>query len=231
MALAGISAAVALLLVWLSVLVRFSTIAFYVAAGCALMVPLSKKYYASSVFAYVASAALAFVIAGDIVTVAGYVIYFGPMSIALAIMYDKRVKWYVAYPIKILYMNGALALMYFVLGTIMIDSSLMGEIPYWAVAVVGTAGLLLIDLIMQMVYKFIMPKVSRVIRLRDGEDKAPIANEKTEDDDEPSDHPFFDEEEKLDGVRFDRTEGKKKEKNAEKEKEPSAKERDDDNTD
>ena len=39
LALAGISAAIALLFVWLSVLVRFSTVAFYVAASVAIMVP------------------------------------------------------------------------------------------------------------------------------------------------------------------------------------------------
>ena len=80
-ALAGISAAVALLMVWLGVVVKFSTVAFFIAAAVALMVPLSQKYYISSVLAYVVSAGLSFLVAGDVFSVMGYVVYFGPMAI------------------------------------------------------------------------------------------------------------------------------------------------------
>ncbi|MEG2450208.1 MAG: hypothetical protein RSB09_00590 [Clostridia bacterium] len=162
-ALAGISAAVALLLVWLGVVIRFSTIAFFVAAGIALMVPISKKYYLSAFFAYIASSALAFAIVGDIVAIVGYVAYFGPMSIFTAIIYDKKIKWYFAYPFKVLYINGALALMYFVCGTIMIDSKIIETLNYAIIAVVGTIALLVVDIVMQMVYKYIVPRVSRAI--------------------------------------------------------------------
>ena len=51
LALAGISAALALLFVWLGVVTRYVTIAFYAAAGLAVNVPLCKKYYASGIFA------------------------------------------------------------------------------------------------------------------------------------------------------------------------------------
>ncbi len=42
-ALAGICAALSLLLVWLSVVIRYSTIAFYVAAGIVLMIPMTQR--------------------------------------------------------------------------------------------------------------------------------------------------------------------------------------------
>ena len=115
-ALAGISAAVALLMVWLGVVVRFSTIAFFIAASVALMVPLSQKYYLSSVLAYVVSAGLSFAVAGDVFSVMGYVVYFGPMAIISGIMLnhsDKINRW-VQLIVKIVYINGALALLYFV---------------------------------------------------------------------------------------------------------------------
>ena len=57
-ALAGISAAVALLMVWLGVVVRFSTVAFFIAASIAVMVPASQKYYFSSSLALDAVGAL-----------------------------------------------------------------------------------------------------------------------------------------------------------------------------
>ena len=70
-ALAGISAAVALLCVWLGVVIRYSTVAFFIAAGIALMVPTSQKYYLSSVFAYLVSAGLSFLVAPDIFAMRG----------------------------------------------------------------------------------------------------------------------------------------------------------------
>ena len=195
LALAGISAAIALLFVGLSVLVRFSTIAFYVAASLAVMVPLTKKYYVAGFFAYAVSAALGFAIAGDIYTVVGYVAYFGPMALITGIMFNSKVKWFIALPVKIVYINGALALLYFACHTIMIDESIMEKIDYWAVALVGTIALVLIDYALQFIYARLIPTVEKVLRTSSKEEKkAPPP-----DDDDENLNPFdidspFDEE-------------------------------------
>lgn len=190
LALAGIAAAVALLFVWLSVIVRFSTIAFYVAASIAVMVPLTKKYYLASFFAYGVSAALGFVIAGDIYTVVGYVVYFGPMALITGIMCSLKVKWFIALPIKVVYINGALALLYFACHTIVIDASIIEKVHYAAIAIVGTVVLVGIDCVLQLVYARITPIVGRVLRPR--ESAAPPTID--DDDDELSafdiDSPF-----------------------------------------
>ncbi len=170
-ALAGISAAIALLFVGLSVIVRFSTIAFYVAASLAIMVPLTKKYYFAGVFAYVASAALGFVIAGDINVVVGFVAYFGPMALITGIMCNCKVKWYIAVPVKIVYINGALALMYFVCKTIMIDASIMDKISYPVIAVVGTVALIAIDFLLQFCFERLKPLMEKVLRPKRGDKK------------------------------------------------------------
>lgn len=192
LALAGISAAIALLFVWLSVIVRFSTIAFYVAASVAIMVPITKKYYLAGVFAYGVSAALGFVIAGDIYTVVGYVAYFGPMALITGVMCNLRVKWFIALPIKIAYINGALALLYFACHTIVLDASIMEKIDYWVIALVGTAALVAIDYVLQFVYARLIPMVGRVLRPSSKEKIAPPPPE--DDDDELSafdmDSPF-----------------------------------------
>lgn len=177
LALAGISSAVALLFVWLSVIVRFSTIAFYVAASIAIMVPLTKRYYLAGFFAYGVSAALGFVIAGDIYTVAGYVAYFGPMALITGIMCNRNVKWYIALPVKIVYMNGALALLYFVCHTIMIDASIMDKIDYWVIAIVGTVALVLIDYVLQFVYRRLIPVVEKVLRGREKNNTPPPSDD------------------------------------------------------
>lgn len=195
-ALAGICAAVALLLVWLSVLVRFSTIAFYVAAGLVLMIPMSQKYYLSSIFAYIVSGGLAFVVAGDIITVAGYVVYFGPISLITGFLCNKKVKWWIALIIKIAFINGALALLYFVCHTIVIDESIMEKIDYWVIALVGTVALVGIDYVVQFVYTRLGRLVSKALRKNTDDKKDEIIiNDDDEQNGKPSgENPFDDEE-------------------------------------
>ncbi|MGN1096651.1 MAG: hypothetical protein ACI4QU_02315, partial [Christensenellales bacterium] len=59
-AVAGISAGLILLLLWLSVIVRYGTVSFYIAAAVVLMAPICKKYYWAAAFAYIAASLLAF---------------------------------------------------------------------------------------------------------------------------------------------------------------------------
>lgn len=189
-ALAGVCAAVSLLLVWLSVLVRYSTVAFYVAAGLVLMIPMTQKYYLSSVFAYIVSAVLGFVIAGDIVTVSGYVIYFAPISIITAFLCNKKIKWWISLIVKIVYINGALALLYFVCNTIVIDASIMEKLNYWLIALVGTVILVAIDFVVQLLYSRIGRIMSRVLRKRKDNKEMPVADEDEQTD--AGEYPFDD---------------------------------------
>lgn len=170
LALAGISAALALLFVWLGVVTRYVTIAFFAAAGLAVNVPLSKKYYASSVFALLVSAGLSFLV-GDVAAVAGYALYFGPMALISAIMWEKKVKWYIAYPVKIVWINGALAALYYGLqGIEVLAPDLAAALPYWAIAIIGTVALLLIDLLMNYAYANLKTVAAKVIRDKDADE-------------------------------------------------------------
>lgn len=165
-ALAGISAAVALLMVWLGVVVRFSTVAFFVAASIAIMVPASQKYYVSSIFAYVVSAGLSFLVAGDVFSVMGYVVYFGPMGIITAVLFNHKdkVKWWIALLVKVAYINGALAILYFLCHNVVIDESIADKLQYWMIALVGTALLVAIDYVLQFVYSRAGILLSKALR-------------------------------------------------------------------
>lgn len=208
-ALAGISAAVALLMVWLGVVVKFSTIAFFIAAGIALMVPLSQKYYVSSVLAYVVSAGLSFLVAGDVFSVMGYVVYFGPMAILSGIMlnHKDKIKWWAQLIIKIVYINGALALLYFVCHNIVIDASIVDKVQYWMIALFGTVILVAIDYVLQFIYKRIAILVGKALR-KSSHRKHPHddSSDDTSDDDDtrpdgttPFDEfPDFDDDDKAD---------------------------------
>ncbi len=194
-ALAGISAAVALLMVWLGVVVRFSTIAFFIAASVALMVPLSQKYYLSSVLAYVVSAGLSFAVAGDVFSVMGYVVYFGPMAIISGIMLnhsDKINRW-VQLIVKIVYINGALALLYFVCHNIVLDSSIVDKVQYWMIALFGTIILVALDYALQFIYKRIAVLVGKALRKNERRTKRRGDENDEDDDSRPDGNTPFDE--------------------------------------
>jgi hypothetical protein len=182
-ALAGISAALATLFVGLSVLVRFSTIAFYVAGGIALVIPVCKRFYSSAVFAYIVSAVLGLVFTGfDFVSVSGYILYFAPMAIMSAIMQEKNLKWYFALIPKTAFIAGMLAALFYGLGTIVIDASLLADVPFWLVIVVGMPALLALDFLMQRVYRVLKPIVGKVLRNRNGAGIVQKENEEAYDD-------------------------------------------------
>ncbi len=189
-ALAGICSAVALLMVWLGVVVRFSTIAFFIAGGIALMVPLSQRYYFSAIMAYIVSAGLSLLIAGDVFSVMGYVIYFGPISLITGTLlnHSDKIKWWLALIIKVVYINLALALLYFVCHTIVIDDSIMDKIDYWMIALVGTIALVAIDYVIQIVYKRLVVLVAKSLRKLD---KTP-SNNSSQLDEEDEDMPLGD---------------------------------------
>lgn len=194
-ALAGISAAVALLMVWLGVVVRFSTIAFFIAASVALMVPLSQKYYLSSVLAYVVSAGLSFAVAGDVFSVMGYVVYFGPMAIISGIMLnhsDKINRW-VQLIVKIVYINVALALLYFVCHNIVLDSSIVDKVQYWMIALFGTIILVALDYALQFIYKRIAVLVGKALRKNERRTKRRGDENDEDDDSRPDGDTPFDE--------------------------------------
>ena len=210
-ALAGISAAVALLMVWLGVVVRFSTIAFFIAASVALMVPLSQKYYLSSVLAYVVSAGLSFAVAGDVFSVMGYVVYFGPMAIISGIMLnhsDKINRW-VQLIFKIVYINGALALLYFVCHNIVLDSSIVDKVQYWMIALFGTIILVALDYALQFIYKRIAILVGKALRKNERRTKRRGDENDEDDDSHPDGNTPFDEFSDSNDCDFDKENDRK----------------------
>lgn len=185
-ALGGVAAGIATLLVSLSVVVKYGTIGFFVAACVALMIPLSQKYYFASIAAYIASSLISFAITGDFFAVAGYVVYFAPMAILSGVFIEKKVKRYISLPIKIVYINLALAFLYYVAGNIMISEDLIGEVPYWAVAIVGTVVLVAIDVLTEFVYDYVKRRTEKVLRKRNADETV-----ETDEDENPFEFDSF----------------------------------------
>ena len=191
-ALAGISAAVALLMVWLGVVVRFSTVAFFIAASIAVMVPASQKYYVSSIFAYLVSAGLSFLVAGDVFSVMGYVVYFGPMAIITAVFFNHKdkVKWWIALIVKVVYINAALAILYFLCHNIVLDESIIDKVQYWMIALFGTVILVAIDYMLQFIYRRAGVLLSRVLRNKGAKSSDSDIIENDDDDAPYGESPF-----------------------------------------
>lgn len=198
-------------MVWLGVVVRFSTIAFFIAASVALMVPLSQKYYLSSVLAYVVSAGLSFAVAGDVFSVMGYVVYFGPMAIISGIMLnhsDKINRW-VQIIVKIVYINGALALLYFVCHNIVLDSSIVDKVQYWMIALFGTIILVALDYALQFIYKRIAILVGKALRKNERRTKRRGDENDEDDDSRPDGNTPFDEFSDSNDCDFDKENDRK----------------------
>lgn len=198
-------------MVWLGVVVRFSTIAFFIAASVALMVPLSQKYYLSSVLAYVVSAGLSFAVAGDVFSVMGYVVYFGPMAIISGIMLnhsDKIIRW-VQLIVKIVYINGALALLYFVCHNIVLDSSIVDKVQYWMIALFGTIILVALDYALQFIYKRIAILVGKALRKNERRTKRRGDENDDDDDSHPDGNTPFDEFSDSNDCDFDKENDRK----------------------
>ncbi|MBR4800443.1 MAG: hypothetical protein IK048_02055 [Clostridia bacterium] len=188
-ALAGICSALALLLVWLSVVARYGTLGFFAAAGLVLMIPLCKKYYLSAFFAYAVSAGLS-VLVGDLASVMGYILYFGPMSLVIGIFVNKNVKWFISLPVQIAYAVGMLALLYFVFSSTIVRYDAVADIKFWVFALVGTLVLVAINLVEQLAYTRIIPRIARV--LRDGDDEQNKQSNRTNYVENEDESPFED---------------------------------------
>ena len=87
-------------------------------------------------------------------------------------------------PIKAVFSGLALAFLYYVAGTIMISPDIIGEVPFWAVELVGIVALILVDLLMNEVYKVLKVRVERVLRKRVKE----VEDEEEEEDVNPFDN-------------------------------------------
>ena len=133
---------------------------------------------------------------GDIASVSGYAVYFGPMAVTSAVMWEKKAKWYIAYPVKIVWINAAVAALYYGLGAMeVLGPDIAAAMPYWAIAIVATVALLLIDLLMTYAYRTLKTVTAKVIRDKDGgeataediaraelEDMDPFGRDEEEDD-------------------------------------------------
>ena len=161
-AISGISTALAVSFVMLACYIEPMTITFYVLSAISMMLPLTKGSTRGAVLSCVATIILTMSIAT--IKALPFAIFFGPYTI-IAVLTDKKFKWYLTLPIKIGWFNLVLYLLYLVTGVLIINFEELGfTLEYWAIALIGTALFVLYDLLMQQVYKALMIMVKKYIK-------------------------------------------------------------------
>lgn len=161
-ALSGISTALAMVFVMLAVYIEPMTISFYVLSAVAMMLPLTKGSYKGAFLSCIATIILSVSIAT--VKALPFAIFFGPYTIVSVLM-TKKLKWYFAYPVKLMWFNLVLYILYLVTGVLVIDfSKLSFNLEYWAIALIGSLIFIAYDFLMQYVFRVLKYIVDKRIK-------------------------------------------------------------------
>lgn len=143
--MAGITTALSLVFAVLGVYVDMLTATFSVLSAIALMLPISKGKYLAATLGCVATSLLLMLFASPVLALP-YIVIFGSYTVFTLIAKEKSLKPYIAYPIKLVWINGALALFYWGVKTLIIDYSALGfELKYGYLAVIVTVLGLIYD--------------------------------------------------------------------------------------
>lgn len=161
-ALSGISTALAITFVMLAMYIEPMTITFYVMSAIAVMLPLTKNSYKGALLSCIATTILAVCLAP--IKSLPFAIFFGPYTIVSALL-DSKAKWYVSYPIKLLWFNLVLYILYLVVGVLVINFDKLGfTLEYWAIAIIGSVLFILYDLLMRYVFRVMKYMVAKRLK-------------------------------------------------------------------
>ena len=177
-ALAGVSSALALICVSASMFVQPMTLTFATLSAVFVLLPLTKKSWASSVLGYIVVSISAFLIGGIILS-APFIIFFGFYAILQRFIEDiimpavkkfatikfkngknnnvlgVTLKYVVGYTIKLAYLQIALAILWFATSAIIPNINFFGmdiTLTYLIFALGSIPLFLLYDLMMKLVF-------------------------------------------------------------------------------
>ncbi len=166
LAVCAVFGAIQLIFLLCAKYVDMITLTFYVLTSCAMMVPLTAKMYKEGILTYVAVSILAFFLIG-IPDCFVYILFSGAYTIFTVFAYEKKLQAIIAYPIKILWANLVFYLFYIIFtGFIQIDLSQLGiaDIPYYVFVIIVSVLVILYDLLMTYMYKYVCTLTDRIFR-------------------------------------------------------------------
>ena len=160
-ALSGMAAALAVISVVLSLYIEPATLVFYGLASVALTLPLFAGSGRGSILAYVASAALSFLLVGYLHFLP-YALMFGPYTILFYYVrkYLKKRLFYL--PIEIAFANGSFFACFFLSSLTFADFPILDRFPTYAKFLFLALGLTLLFLL----FDYAFEKLYRMLEYR-----------------------------------------------------------------
>lgn len=129
-ALSAISCAIAVVCLLVGIFSQYLLASGYLFAMCALMLPLSKKFYFGNFLAYLGTVILAIVLGAvmkfwDIVP---FIIFFGLHPLANSLQLKFKINKYIALIVKTIWFDLTLLVSYLILGYALFGGDLSGEL-------------------------------------------------------------------------------------------------------
>lgn len=169
-ALAGISSAIALIAVILSFYIPNLSLSFNLLASVGIMLPLTQKYYREAILAYVAVCALGGIFAN--IHILPFVLVGGAYTIATVAMdnHKDKVKWYISYPIKVVYACFVFFVLYYLTDIFFVNFSAFNistenkALLYFLLNLIFVAVFIIYDALLLWGYHWSVPYVERITR-------------------------------------------------------------------
>ena len=168
-ALAAVGASISLLGVIASFYIGNLTLTFNVLAASGLLLPLSQKCYRESVLAYVAVCGLGAIFAN--VKILTFVLVTGLYTILTVAAEDKNLKWWIAYPVKIIYACFTFCVFYYLTSILVVDLERLGiadwkgSTLYLVFNVIYVAAFLIYDALLLWCNRYLRPVIRKAAKL------------------------------------------------------------------
>lgn len=169
-ALAGVSSAISLIAVILSFYIPNMSLSFNLLATVGIMLPLTQKYYREAILSYVAVCALGGIFAN--IHILPFVLIGGAYTIATVAMenHKDKVKWFISYPIKVVYACFVFLVLYYLTDIFFINFSALNinlenkGLLYFLLNVIFVAVFIIYDALLLWGYRWSIPYVERITR-------------------------------------------------------------------
>ncbi|MBR2481109.1 MAG: hypothetical protein IKB56_07395 [Clostridia bacterium] len=169
-ALAGISSAIALIAVILSFYLPNLSMSFNLLATVGIMLPLTQKYYREAILSYVAVCALGGIFAN--IHILPFVLVGGFYTIVTIVMDDhkEKVKWYISYPIKVVYACFVFFVLYYLTDIFFVNFSALNistdnkALLYVILNLIFVAVFIIYDALLLWGYHWAIPQVERITK-------------------------------------------------------------------
>lgn len=158
--LSAIGGALSTVFLLLSVYIQPMQLTFLVMSSIAIMLPLHKDFYLGALIGYIIASILGFFITGQLMFIIGYITLFGIYPILARILHKKLTKnkeiykIVISYAIKVVYINIAFTICYFVIKALGFDFTEL-KLAVWLLFIIGNVVFIVYDFVIYYMQKLV----------------------------------------------------------------------------